>query len=179
LIIGRISTEHQNIENIEASYRYVENYLQQIYEGPVQIKLLGEQASGMLTARPSIREAEQLIESGQADLVISEDSSRIYRNPRHQYDFVQNAVDAGVRVICIGDHLDTADENWEVLMGAATLRHGLFIPDTRRRVRRTATNSFHQGGMVGKIRFGYRKLTKDEAASGHFGSKGLRIAKVP
>src|SRR6185437_14413371 len=87
LIIGRISTEHQNIENIEASYRYVENYLQQIYEGPVQIKLLGEQASGMLTARPSIREAEQLIESGQADLVISEDLSRIYRNPRHQYDF--------------------------------------------------------------------------------------------
>lgn len=178
-IIGRISTEHQNIENIEASYRYVETYLQQIYQGPVEIKLLGEQASGMLTTRASIREAESLVAEGAVDLVIAEDLSRIYRNPRHQYDFVQNAVDAGTRVICIGDHLDTADDNWEVMMGAATLRHGLFIPDTRRRVRRTATNSFRQGGMVGKIRFGYRKLTKEEAASGAFGPKGLRIAKLP
>ena len=70
----------------------------------------------------------------------------IYRNPRHQYNFVQDAVDAGTRVICIGDNLDTADENWEVSMGTAALRHGLFIPDTRRRIRRTATDSFHKGG---------------------------------
>lgn len=178
-IIGRISTEHQNIENISASYRYVEAYLSQIYQGPVEVQLLGEQASGMLTTRASIRQAESLVADGAVDLVIAEDLSRIYRNPRHQYDFVQNAVDAGTRVICIGDHLDTADENWEVMMGAATLRHGLFIPDTRRRVRRTATNSFRQGGMVGKICFGYRKLSKDEAASGAFGPKGLRLAKLP
>ena len=178
LIIGRISTEHQNIENIEASYRYAEHFLQQLYQGPAEVKLLGEQASGMLTSRASIREAEQLVAAGKVDLVISEDLSRIYRNPRHQYDFVQNAVDAGTRVICIGDNLDTADENWEVMMGAAALRHGLFIPDTRRRVRRTATNSFHQGGMVGKVQFGYRKLTKDEAASGRFGPKGVRLTKL-
>lgn len=178
LIIGRISTEYQNEENIEASYRFVNDYLSQVYGGPLCVKQLGEQASGMLTDRASIREAEELIAAGGIDLVIAEDLSRIYRNPRHQYDFVQNAVDSGTRVICVGDHLDTADENWEVVMGAASLRHGLHIPDTRRRVRRTALHAFRKGGMVTKVKFGYRKLTKEEAESGRFGPEGLMIAKV-
>jgi len=175
--IGRISTVHQDLENIEASYRYIQDYLRRICAGPMNVRLLGEQASGMLTDRATIREAEDLVASGKIDLVIAEDLARIYRNPRYQYDFVQNAVDVGTRVICIGDNLDTADENWEITMGAAALRHGLHIPDTRRRVRRTATYAFHKGGMVQKIRYGYRKLTPEESASGHFGPKDLRIVK--
>jgi len=169
--IGRISTVHQDLENIEASYRYVEEYLRRLYHGPMRIKHLGEQASGMLTERATIREAEDLIATGEVDLVIAEDLARIYRNPRHQYNFVQDCVDTGTRVICVGDNLDTADENWEITMGAAALRHGLHIPDTRRRVRRTATHCFHNGGMVQKIRYGYRKLSPEEAASGAFGPK--------
>lgn len=177
IALGRISTIHQDVENIDASYRYIQDYLHKMYSGPLSLKLLGEQASGMRTDRATIREAEELIASGSIDLVIAEDLGRIYRNPRYQFDFVQNAVDAGTRVICIGDNLDTADENWEVTMGAAALRHGLHIPDTRRRVRRTATHAFHRGGMVLKIRYGYRKLNRDEAATGDFGPVGLRIAK--
>ena len=165
--IGRISTVHQDVENIEASYRYIQDYLGRIYRGPMNIRLLGEQASGMLTDRATIREAEDLVAGGKVDLVIAEDLARIYRNPRYQYDFVQNAVDVGTRVICIGDNLDTADENWEISMGAAALRHGLHIPDTRRRVRRTATHSFHKGGMVQKIRY---RLSQTHAGRSGFGA---------
>lgn len=179
LMLGRISTIHQDIENIRASYRYVEGYLNQIYKGPLHVKRLGERGSGMRTDRPSIVEAERDIETGTWDLVIMEELSRAYRNPRHQSAFVQDAVDAGTRVICIGDNLDTADEQWETSLLAATLRHGLVIPDTRRRVRRTAHHAFHRGQMVLKYRFGYRKLSKEEADSGRFGPRGLRIAKVP
>src|SRR5436190_1997845 len=32
--------------------------------------------------------------------------------------------------------------------------------------------------MVMKVRYGYRKLTKDEAESGQFGTRGLRITKI-
>ena len=105
--------------------------------------------------------------------------SKIYRNPRWQQAFVQDAVDLDVRVICPGDQLDTFEDNWEVTLAVAMVRHGLHIPDTRRRVRRTADFAFHHGGMVQKVRFGYRKLSKAEAASGLFGPKGLRIAKLP
>lgn len=178
LIIGRISTEHQDLENINASFRYVEEYLARVYDGPTEITHLGERASGMLSGRESIRQAEDLIASGAIDVVIAEDLSRIFRNPRHQYNFVQDVVDAETRLICIADNLDTADDSWELMLGAATLRHGLTVSDTRRRVRRTATHSFHHGGMVQKVKFGYRKLTKAEAASGDYGPVGLAIARV-
>jgi DNA invertase Pin-like site-specific DNA recombinase len=178
IVIGRISTEHQKEESIDASFRYVREHLARIYDGPAEIEYLGERASGMLADRASIRRAEELISSGRIDLVIAEDLSRIYRNPRLQYDFVQNAVDHGCRVICIADNLDTATDHWEVMLGAAAFRHGTYLPDVRRRVRRTATHAFHNGGMVLRCRFGYRRLSKEEAASGHFGPKGLRIAKV-
>jgi len=39
-------------------------------------------------------------------------------------------------------------------------------------------NRFCEGGMVVGVRFGYRRLTPKEAASGQFGPVGLRIAKV-
>jgi hypothetical protein len=55
VIIGRISTPHQNEENIEASYRYVEDYLRNQHLGPLQIKHLGERASGMLAERQTAR----------------------------------------------------------------------------------------------------------------------------
>jgi hypothetical protein len=65
------------------------------------------------------------------------------------------------------------------MLGAAALRHGTTIPDVRRRVRRTATHAFHNGGMVLRVRYGYRKLSREEAGSGLHGPKGLRIAKRP
>jgi DNA invertase Pin-like site-specific DNA recombinase len=179
VIIGRISTPHQNEENIAASYRYVEDQLSKVHSGPMTFTYLGERASGMLAERQTIRQLEDLISSCQVDLVVAEDLSRIFRNPRHQLNFVQDAVDAGVRVLCLADSLDTASENWELMLGAAGLRHGLVVSDTRRRVRRTATHSFHGGGMVMRVRFGYKRLSKDESLSGEFGPKGLRIAKDP
>jgi DNA invertase Pin-like site-specific DNA recombinase len=177
VVIGRVSTIHQSEENIEASYRYVDDHLHRLNLGPVQIQHLGEQASGMLAERQTIRQTEDLMAAGKVDLVVAEGLSRIFRNPRHQLNFVQDAVDAGVRVLCLADNLDTASDNWELMLGAAGLRHGLFVSDTRRRVRRTATHAFHNGGMVLRVHYGYRKLTKVQAASGEFGPPGLHIAK--
>lgn len=179
LTIGRISTEHQQMESIAAMHDVVETQLRQIYKGPFDLTKLGEQASGMLVDRPTIVEAMQRIEDGEFDLVMVEDLSRVYRNPARQYSFVQNCVDQETRFIALNDSIDTADENWELSLSIATLRHGMYIPDTRKRVIRSATHSFLQGGMVGKVPFGYRKVSKEEAQAGTYGSVGLRIAKDP
>lgn len=178
LIIGRISTEHQREESIEASFAVANRYLAGLYQGQMDVRLLGEQASGMIPDRATMLEAEELIEIGAVDLVIAEDLGRIYRNPRLQYSFVQNAVDRDTRVICIADDLDTADDRWETKLGVATVRHGFDVPDARRRVRRTAEDSFRRGGMVGKIKFGYIKLTLEEAIQSA-GPYRLRIARDP
>jgi len=179
ILLGRVSTTHQQMCNIQAGYVYARQILKNVHDGDCLVKELGDCASGMRTDRPSIIEAERLIEDGWPDLVLMEDLSKAYRNPRHQYEFVQDAVDKRVRVIAVGDNLDTYDENWEVALSAATMQHGTHIPHTRRRVRRTATDCFHRGGMVMRVRFGYRKLSKAEAASGQFGTKGLRLVKQP
>jgi site-specific DNA recombinase len=180
LMLGRVSTPGQPITNLEASYEYAQRVVKDVYkyDGPMEIKYLGEQCSGMKTERATIVEANDEIATGTWDVVLMEDLSKPYRNPRWQYAFVQDAHDFRTRLIAPGDNLDTGEENWEVALAIAVTRHGLFIPDVRRKVRRTATYSFHLGGMVTKYRFGYRKLSKEEAASGQYGPKSLRLAKL-
>ncbi|MEX0610818.1 MAG: hypothetical protein WD229_01750, partial [Pirellulales bacterium] len=104
--------------------------------------------------------------------------SRIFRNPKLQWEFVQKCVDVGVRVICFADNLDTADDNWFFTLTVATVRHGLTIEDTRRRIKRKSTTAFEQGGEVGKTRFGYAKVSREDAAAGKYGPKGLRIRRL-
>ncbi|MDZ4685560.1 MAG: recombinase family protein [Planctomycetaceae bacterium] len=178
IMLGRISTPHQDIDNIEASYRGAERHLDGIYQGARHIKHLGERGSGWKINRSTILEALQEISTGKWDLVITEDLGRAYRNPEFQYHLAYRCLDNKTRLICFGDGLDTGKDGWEILLNAAVSRHSSMVPETRRRVRRTATYQFHQGGMVVKIRYGYRRLTAEEAASGEHGPIGLRMAKI-
>ena len=150
-LIGRISTTHQNIENIEASFVPLRRLIAKLYDGESVIKQFGEQGSGMDPLRSSIREAEDEIDRGIVDLVVMEDIARAHRNIQYAVGFVQNAFDQETRVIAPGDGLDTADENWEVSLANAAARHGLTVPEARRRVKRTANFGFAGGGMVLKM----------------------------
>jgi site-specific DNA recombinase len=178
LMMGRISTPHQDMESIDAGHRDVSKFLDRIYQGLLHVKQLGGRGSGMRTDRDSIVEAEEEIATGTWDLAIAPDLGRFYRNPRHLYAFVQNAVDEDTRVITEADDFDTADASWHLKMGVAAIQHGMVIPDTQRRVRSKARYEFHQGRMVQKIRYGYTKLTAEAAAAGP-GPAGLLLARKP
>ena len=178
-MVGRVSTLHQNIENIEASFEPLRGLITELCDGEVEIKKFGEQGSGMIPNRESIRACEDEIDRGIVDLVVMEDLARAHRNIQYSTGFVFNAVDHDTRVIATGDGLDTFDENWESILIAAASRHGMTVPEARRRVKRTADYGFLRGGMVQKVVAGYAKLTKEQANSGQFGPKGLRIAKLP
>src|SRR5690242_16243298 len=86
-------------ESIEASMEDAKKHLHNIYKGPVRITRLGEQISGMLVDRATIRQAEDMVAAGEVDLVLVEDIGRLFRNPRHMWAFVQDLVDAEVRFI--------------------------------------------------------------------------------
>lgn len=181
--LGRLSqpkeTKEETLESLDAIRRENERLLDQLYPGPKEIRYLAEQVSGTIPERETIQILWELVATGEWDVIVAEDLSRIFRNPRFQLGFVQDAVDIGIRVICFADHLDTADEHWETLAACATLRHGLLIPDTRRRIRRTATDSFHKGGQVGRVRITHLRVSKDDAKSGKYGPVGLRIRRNP
>lgn len=181
--IGRLSrpkeTQEQTFDSLEAIRKENERMLVQLYPDPKEILYLAEQISGTVAERETIRIVWDLVATGEWDLIIAEDLSRIFRNPRYQYAFVQDAVDAGIRVICFADNLDTADENWETQLACASVRHGLTVPDTRRRIRRKATDTFSKGGQVGKVRVPYLRVSREDALSGKFGPVGLRIRRNP
>lgn len=182
IVLGRLSkpkeTEDATQATIESSYIPVDVFLDREFRGPKEIRYLGEQINGFVTDRATLIETWSLIETGEWDVVICEDLGRVFRNPRHQIGFVQDCFDAQIRCICLADQIDTADDNWEWMLSVATVRHGMHVPDTRRRLKRKTTYSFEHG-VVQKLKFGYRKLTKEEADSGEFGLKGFREAKVP
>ena len=91
---------------------------------------------------------------------------------------MQNCVDFGVRVISLGDSLDTADPNWEVMLGTAALRHGLHIPDLRRRLKKNGNQELPSWRPPDPLSSSVMiKLSKKDAASGRFGPKGLRLNK--
>ena len=178
IVIGRLSkrkpTDEATEMTIESSMNYAREYLEKVHSGPIEFRYLGEQISGMVVDRATIQEVYELLRTGEIDLILVEDLGRIYRNPRFQYVFVQDVVDFETRLISVADGLDTPDENWETMLSVAAVRHGLVVPDTRRRVVRSAKGELHHGGMVLKTRFGFRKLTREEANSGNFGPAGLR-----
>jgi len=180
ILPGRISQPSQDEESIGSQQLDAEQWLRRVHKDkPVKLTPLGEQASGWLADRATMRQAMAIIKVGECDLVLVGELREIYRNPGFQWKFVFDCLDNDTRFIAVHDCIDTADEHhWEVMMHAAAMRHGLEVPTTRRRVRRKATYSFSKGGMVSKVKFGYRKLTPEEAASGKFGPVGLRIAKA-
>lgn len=180
VILGRKSqpNEKNNNEAIDASIADVDKFIERVHKGQVHITRFGEQVSGMILDRQSIRDTEDLIAAGLVDAILVEDLGRLFRNPRHQYSFVQDCVDGEIRFIAVHDNLDTAEEGWQTALTIASVRHGLVVADTKRRENRSAEYAFERGGQVTKVRFGYRKLSREEAASGQFGPANLRIAKL-
>ena len=176
--LGRISTDHQNIENIDAARDATVETVLDDYAGEMRLTSLGDAGSGWTIQRDGVQTAMQMIRDNQVDVVLMEDVGRAFRNPQFQYRFAHLCVDHRVRYIAPGDHFDTAVENWESSLALSVTRHALFVPDTRRRVKRTATFAFRHGGMVLHLPFGYRRVSADAATTGANG-RVLRMAKNP
>lgn len=172
IVLGRISTAGQDLDSIASRHAEAERWLRENYDGPADVRRLGEQASGNLADRPSAVEAREQVSAGRRDLGLVGELREIFRAPHLLWGFFYTCVDHGVRVIAVADNVDTADENWETMLHVGGLKAGLAVPEARRRVRRKATFSFNEGGMVLKVRYGYRRLTKEEAATGEFGPRG-------
>jgi len=122
VLLGRVASPERASDAIEAQFRRIEMLVRANWSGPIQITKLGEQASGMSVDRPTIKRAQEMIAAGEVDVILSEDLARISRNARHLWDFLQDADDAGVRVICPADAFDTAAAAWGTPTHLAPIR---------------------------------------------------------
>ena len=70
--------------------------------------------SGEIADRPGINQVWAGIKDHRWDVILAEESSRLYQHMTLASLLFDTAVDAGIRVICPTDYIDTADE-WLVL----------------------------------------------------------------
>jgi len=169
LIYARYSTDDQNPHSIDAQIAYCRRLLRALGITDYELVVINDvELSGELKKRPGIDQVWSGIEARQWDLILVEDASRLYRHDSWAVDLVYRAVDKQMRVICINDSVDTADDQrvWIPKLKDATRNHAQANQYTRDRIRRTIELLWAQGAAVGGLRPGYRRNATTPAAHG-------------
>ena len=156
--IARISTVHQNALSLEDQEQLYRNWLNQNTDLPYELIMISGRGSGEDLGRKEYAQAIDEIETGNYDLVITEDLGRISRRIHSQL-FCELCEDLNTRLVAINDHIDTGIDNWRLNAGFATMRHEMYNSDTGRRIRRSLRNRFINGGVLSTPVFGIIKPT--------------------
>jgi DNA invertase Pin-like site-specific DNA recombinase len=175
LIYSRYSTEEQNPRSIDDQVAFCKRFLQGLLgDVPYQVKVLFDEGiSGEIVSRPGIDEAYAGILEHRWDLIVCEDASRLYRHETACGEFVESAVDEGVRVFCINDFVDTAEEDWEDRLHEAMRHHARSNRYTSRRIKRAHDGLWEIGAAVNPLRTGHirrpsKPATTTQPAQGPF-----------
>lgn len=113
--------------------------------------------SGEIVSRPGIDQVLQGIANRKWDLIICEDSSRLYRGITPCMNLFGPAVDSGIRLICINDKVDTANDDWTQRLEEAQRHHGQDNFYTRFRIKRTHDGRWAIGAAMGSLHPGYER----------------------
>ena len=163
LIHARFSTEEQRQSSIDdqvASCRtFLESNLPKGWKPQqVVIDVIAEpEVSGEIADRPGINQVWAGIEAKRWHLIIAEESSRLYRHPTKAGELFESAVDAGVRVICPSDYIDTPDDDWPDRLHMCQMQHSRSNFYTRQRIRRAHDGLWARGAAVGNTVIGYKR----------------------
>lgn len=162
-IYARISTDEQRQQSIDDQIRVCRQHLESTHgcQFPNIIVITDEGISGEIQSRPGIDELRRLIEEGLVDEVITEDSSRFYRSMRLCDELVSLAVDNDIRVICINDRVDTADDDWQQRLTYAQQHHSRDNEYTRYRIKRAHDGLWQMGAAIGPLVPGYKRSPRE------------------
>jgi DNA invertase Pin-like site-specific DNA recombinase len=175
LVYARYSTEEQNPRSIDDQVAFCKRFLEGLLgDAPNQVEVLYDEGiSGEIVSRPGIDQAYAGILEHRWDLVVCEDASRLYRHETACGEFVESAVDEAIRVFCINDFVDTAEEDWEDRLHEAMRHHARSNRYTSRRIKRAHDGLWDMGAAVGPLKTGYirrpsKPATATEPAQGPF-----------
>ena len=110
LFYARYSTDDQDESSIPDQFEFCRQFLAQ--HGITEFQAIYEsdpETSGEMVSRPGINRVREIVASRQCDVIICEDSSRLFRHVTAAGELIDTAVDLGIRVICINDDVDTAE----------------------------------------------------------------------
>ena len=102
VIYARYSTEEQDASSIDDQISYCKKCLQEMgIEDADFTVLFDKEMSGELRNRPGIDQIWEGIKLPQWELLICEDASRLFRNDTASIELIEEAVDNGMRAVCI------------------------------------------------------------------------------
>ena len=175
LIYARYSTDEQNPRSIEAQVAYCRRFLEALGVKEFTIEVLSDEAiSGEQIWRPGINQVSAGIEAKRWNLILVEDSSRLFRDPLPCIELVRAAVDHEIRTICINDFIDTEEKDrWESDLYEAQRHHAQTNQFTRHRIIRAQEDRWELKAAMGPLRPGYKRTpthpaTQDEPEQGPF-----------
>jgi DNA invertase Pin-like site-specific DNA recombinase len=179
LIHARFSTEEQRQSSIDDQIALCQAFLAACLPkghdpSQVNVEFIREpEISGELASRPGINQVWAGIEAKRWDLILAEESSRLYRHHTKAGELFESAVDAGIRIICPSDYIDTADDDWPDRLNMCQMQHSRTNFYGRLRIRRAHDGLWAKGAAVGNTVIGYRRRstvppTATEPAKGPF-----------
>jgi len=179
LIHARFSTEEQRPTSIDDQIASCRRFLDaNLPKGMKPSQLVIDyvkepEVSGEIADRPGINQVWAGIEAKRWDLILAEESSRLYRHHTKAGELFESAVDAGVRVICPSDYIDTADDDWPDRLHMCQMQHSRSNFYGRLRIRRAHDGLWAKGAAVGNTVIGYKRrptvpATATEPAKGPF-----------
>jgi len=179
LIHARFSTDEQRQSSIDDQIASCRSFLDaNLPKGhdssQVAVDIIREpEISGEIADRPGINQVWAGIDSKRWDLILAEESSRLYRHHTKAGELFESAVDAGVRVICPSDVIDTSDDDWTDRLHMCQMQHTRSNFYTRKRIERAHDGLWARGAAVGNTVIGCKRrptlpATSTEPAKGPF-----------
>jgi hypothetical protein len=171
LIQARYSTEEQRQMSIDDQINSCRRFLHENLPpgvGPdrLAIRVVREpEISGERLDRPGIDQIKREIDERRIDMIVSEESSRLYRHMTFAGMLFNAAVDAGIRILCPTDYIDTADDDWPERLQMSQSQHSRANHFTRARIKRAQLGLWERGAAVTAVKLGYRRRPSTPATA--------------
>lgn len=121
--------------------------------------------SGHTMDRPAFNRLKHDLNNDKIDTIIAKDLSRIGRHDAKVQIFLEGILEAGKRVITIGDNYDSHNTQSHDMVGIQTWMNEKYIRDISNKIRKAIDSMQKEGRFVSSIPYGY---CMDEAKKGTY-----------
>jgi DNA invertase Pin-like site-specific DNA recombinase len=142
--------------------------------------------SGASLERPGIQALRTAASLRQRpfDVLLVDDSSRVSRDLADAVRLLQELKFAGVRVIYLSQHIDSANEQAETLVAVHGVVDSLYLREMAKKIKRGLAGQIDRGFATGGITYGYRTVPVPDPSgktdvNGYPVLLGKRVAVIP
>lgn len=158
-LYARFSSENQREASIDDQFRNCENFAKR--EGWEIVERFEDRAiSGTHgeAGRPGYRDMLAAAKSGHFDILLIDDLSRLSRDSVETEQVRRRLVHWGIRLISIGDGVDTNAKGHKMLSSFKGIMNEVFLDDLRDKTHRGLTGQALKGHNCGGRSFGYKHV---------------------